>query len=83
MYSKQQHAILAYVQQAVYSSNEQCSKKQQQAVHSSNEQRSKQQQQHKQPYSRTYSKYQHHTTTTTVCSLGPAVAAHYYLYCRI
>ena len=34
--SKQQHAVLAYVQQAVYSSNEQCSK---------------QQQHHKQPYS--------------------------------
>ena len=28
MYSKQQHAVLAYVQQAVYSSNERCSKQQ-------------------------------------------------------
>ena len=37
MYSKKQHALLAYVHQAVYSSNEQCSKQQQQ--------------QHKQPYS--------------------------------
>ena len=30
MYRKQQHAVLAYVQQAVDSSNEQCSKQQQQ-----------------------------------------------------
>ena len=35
--NKQQHAVLAYVQQAVYSSNEQSSKQQQE--------------QHKQPYS--------------------------------
>ena len=41
MYSKQQHAVLAHVQQAVYSSNEQCGRQQQQ----------QQQQQHKQPYS--------------------------------
>ena len=33
MYSKQQHAVLAYVQQAAYSSNEQCSKQQQQQQH--------------------------------------------------
>ena len=39
MHSKQQHAALAYVQQAVHNRNEQCGKQQQQ------------QQQHKQLYS--------------------------------
>ena len=66
MYSKQQHAVLAYVQQAVYSSNEQCSKQQQQ--------------QHKQPYSyiqqaRAPHNY-YHSMYAVYAVYIPAVAAH-------
>ena len=79
MYSKQQQAVLAYVQQAVYSSNTQCSKPYAAIAASSTASSSSS----TSSPTRTCSKHQHHTTTTTACSLGPAVAAHYYLYCRI
>ena len=61
MYSKEQQAVLTYVQQAVYSSNKQCSKQYAAVAASSvasssnseqcSKQQQQQQQQHKQPYS--------------------------------
>ena len=70
MYNKQQHAVPAYVQQAVYSSNEQCSKQEQQ--------------QRKQAYS--YLQQAPAPQNYYYCMYAaqvPAVAAHLYLHCRI
>ena len=71
MHSKQQQAVShTYVWQAVYSSNKQCSKQQQHFSSST-----------KSSPTHTYSKHQHHTTTTAVYSVRQA-AAHKATSCR-
>ena len=76
MTSKKQQVVLAYAQQAVYSSNTQCSK--QYAAVAASSAASNSSSSTSSP-TLTYSKHEHHTTTTTVRSLGPVVAAHHYI----
>ena len=71
VYSKQHHTVLAYVQQAVSGSKEQCSKQQQQ-----------QQQQHKQPYS--YLKQALAPHNNYFCmQFSSSSSSTLHLYCRI
>ena len=79
MCSKQQQAIRACIQQAVYGGNKQCSK--QYAAVAARSIASSSSSSASSP-TRTHSNHQHHTTTA-VCSFGTAVAVHYCIFCCI